>query len=274
MYMKKSAAFILAMVFALMMLSGCNEKKSEPSSPESPDTPVTPDPPEYDIIDICDNKYKQVQIGDQVWMTENMRCEKYDTQSGMEGATITKYTSKNPGGSTYAPYCVDASEKELWDSDKYAKSLSSKQVEKLGYLYSWAAAVGFETENAAKDQATPFEENRQGICPNGWHVPTDAELETLANYIESNATAGKKLKTTSGWYNDGNGTDDYSFAALPSGLAGGSTMSGVGYSATFWTATPSGKGSARGRYLSYNFNSLTSTNYSKDFAFSVRCIKN
>lgn len=261
--MKKSTALVLAMTFALLMLLGCKEKQSEPSSPDTPESVVN---------DICGNAYKCVKIGSQVWMAENMRCEKYDTQSEHAGARITKYTSKNPDSETSGPYCVDASKKELWDSDEHAINLSSDQIEKLGYLYSWAAAVGLEDESASQSQATPFEGARQGICPNGWHVPTSVEWSTLENSVGSNA--GKKLKTTSGWYGGGNGTDAYFFAALPPSYAYGSTVYGVGNYTGFWTATPEDISNAYNRSLQYEKDILDSYVNSKHYAFSVRCVKN
>lgn len=261
--MKKSTALVLAMTFALLMLLGCKEKQSEPSSPDTPESVVN---------DICGNTYKCVKIGSQVWMAENMRCEKYDTQSEHAGATITKYTSKNPDSETSGPYCVDASKKELWDSDEYAINLSSEQIEKLGYLYSWSAAVSLENESASQSQAIPFDDNRQGICPNGWHVPTDAEWSTLEDFVGSNA--GEKLKATSGWYSDGNGTDAYSFAALPPSYAYGSSVCGVGNYTGFWTATPDDNSNAFNRSLQYAEDILDSYVNSKHYAFSVRCVMN
>lgn len=231
-----------------------------------PDDPTT-------VTDACGNKYKVVTIGSQVWMAENMRCNKYDTESERAGATLS--TSSDL---THAPYYTDASDKSLWDSNsqEYGANLTSEQIGKLGYLYNWAAAVGLATAE--------FSTNRQGICPNGWHVPTDAEWDTLRNYVGSNA--GKKLKATSGWYNGGNGTDDYFFAALPAGYAIGSTVYYVGYYAYFWTATPKNISSYLDADYAFNSNLFYLSgglygglygggHYSnKNSALSVRCVRN
>ena len=232
------------------------------------------------VKDICKNTYNCVKIGKQVWMAENMRCNKYDTDSERKGAEITLYAHENPEIQTYNPYCIDASEKELWEDDKYAGSLSSEQIEKLGYLYNWAAAVGLKDESAAKEQTAPFDGNRQGICPNGWHVPTADEWDTLCEAIggTKNDTGkfpevGKKLKTTSGWYKEGNGTDEYSFAALPAGYYD-IDLCYVGYSASFWTATRYSSEKAYHIYLSHNHNYLQFRERNKYYAFSVRCVKN
>jgi uncharacterized protein (TIGR02145 family) len=78
-------------------------------------------------------------------------------------------------------------------------------------------------------------------CPSGWHLPTDAEWTTLENAVGS--SAGKKLKSTSGWeyYSDATkGTDNYGFSALPGGTVGllnGSSDAGEG--GWWWSATES-----------------------------------
>lgn len=216
-----------------------------------PDDPTT-------VTDACGNKYKVVTIGSQVWMAENMRCSKYDTQSERAGATLSTSSS-----STYAPYYINGRNA----TSSYSVNLTSEQRSKLGYLYNWAAAVGLATESAVKNQTSSFSGNRQGICPNGWHVPTVAEF-----YVGYNS--GKKLKTTSGWYDNGNGTDEYHFAALPAGYFNGYTLYNVGTSANFWTATPYNNSNAHRRYVYYDDDNLYSDNYNKSSAQSVRCIKN
>ncbi len=276
--MKKTATLILSITFALLMLSGCNEKKSEPAGPDAPNTPVTPDTPETpvapvtpenEVQDICGNKYKCVKIGEQVWMAENMRCDKYDTQSERNGATLSTSSEE-----TYVPYYTDASDKSLWNSysQEYGANLTSEQIYKLGYHYNWAAAVGIATAEDAKAQTSSFSSNRQGICPNGWHVPTSAEWNTLENYIGTNV--GKKLKTTSGWFGGYNGTDIYSFAALPAGYAYGSMVRDVSYSAYFWTAIPYDRDCVYYRSLYLSSDYIVAGYYNKSYASGVRCIKN
>ena len=232
------------------------------------------------VKDICGNKYKYITIGSQVWMAENMRCDKYDTQSGRTGATLSTSSDR-----TYAPYYTNASDKSLWNSDsqEHGVNLTLVQIDKLGYLYNWAAAVGVATAEEAKAQNSEFSTNRQGICPNGWHVPTRAEWDALGVALggtkESNGNfpnVGKLLKTISGWYYSGNdnGTDAYSFSALPSGYASGSAVNGVGRVADFWTATPSNSTYTFERSLSCSADFLNHGFFSKDYALSVRCVRN
>ena len=106
------------------------------------------------------------------------------------------------------------------------------------------------------------------VCPSGWHLPTDAEWETLINY------AGiKKLKAKGGWSNS-NGTDDYGFSALPGGFGnvGGVVFDYVGSGGSWWSASVNNDGSAY--YWSMGYYSVTEGRSStgKSYLFSVRCV--
>lgn len=251
----------------LAVLSGC--KKDYPSNKHSVGT----------VKDICGNTYNYVKIGDQYWTAENMRCNKYDTESERAGATIP-----TEDGST--PFYKDASNKNNWASAECAGNLTNKQISILGYLYNWAAAVGVENGNK---QTSEFNSKRQGICPNGWHVPTYKEWDILAEFIEStnansNGRIGTHLKATSGWYSKDNdykaGFDTYGFTALPSGYAEDSKVSLseglIGRDTFFWTSTPDGAYDAFSLYLFYADEDIYpySGDKNKSIGFSVRCVKN
>ncbi len=223
--------------------------------------------------------YPQVTIGTQVWMAENYRCSKYDTES--EAYKEGRYTIPTSKNYTYTPYYTDASDKNKWDKEyNYSDNLTDAQVKKLGYLYNWAAAVG--VADGGK-QTTDFTGNRQGICPNGWHVPSRAEWQTLYDYIYNDKSltsneVGKYLKTTSGWYQNGNGLDSYGFAALPAGDASGSEMhyvkvNDVGFNVSYWSSVSPDSGSAYNHTLRYSDDHLTERVGCFDFAYSVRCLK-
>lgn len=270
----KTVKFIsIALAGALLVLSACRKESSKEPSPTD------------QVTDACGNTYQVVKIDKQCWMAENLRCNKYDTQSEAYNASwLTNNTIPTPEGVVDTPYCTDASDKNNWNSDsktRYGVDLTDAQVEKLGYLYNWAAAVGIAN---GKEQATAFSVNRQGICPNGWHVPSKAEWQTLYDYIynekslKSN-TVGKYMKTTSGWYNGvfdyKPGLDIYGFAVLPAGNASGNIVSNVGYSAYFHTSTPKevGNSDAYGLSLYYNYDYLNNNHGDKAYGRSVRCVK-
>jgi len=135
-----------------------------------------------------------------------------------------------------------------------------------GRLYNWATA--------------------NNVCPNGWHLPGDTEFGTLMIYIDRSCsisgdcpTAGKLLKTTSGWNNNGNGTDAYGFAALPSGNSWGNNnnFGMLGEEATWWTSTPTQHNDklAFRRRIDYDKDGTFQNQYNKSENFySVRCLKN
>lgn len=138
---------------------------------------------------------------------------------------------------------------------------------KYGRLYTWAAAMS--------------------ICPKGWHLPTKAEWEALivavddsiAEYENENM-AGTWLKSASGWKWDekadksGNGTDTYSFSALP---AGHRNHSGNYYDESedvgFWSSTEGDSGYAIRMYLFYSGDTASLFDENKLDGFSVRCLK-
>lgn len=269
---------LFALLTVSIALASCN-KKNEPENSDAPQNDET----SGTVKDICGNTYNYVKIGEQYWMAENMRCNKYDTESERPNATIAT-TSESY---SYAPYFINASDKSTWDNDcLYSESLTDTQIQKLGYLYNWAAAVGLETEADALAQVTEFNGKRQGICPNEWHIPTKAEWNVLKDYAGGQNIAGKKLKATSGWSNaDGYlipGVDAFGFAALPAASGNGNHIGCLGIVAYFWTATPgkemtsSNKNDASYFYMYGDANELLDDGMSptKNQSFSVRCVKN
>lgn len=96
----------------------------------------------------------------------------------------------------------------------YANSTDS--CSKYGRLYQWASVMGLDTSynNKLWSGTLPH----QGICPSGWHVPSDTEWTILTTYIGGEDSAGTKLKSTNGWNISGNGTDTCGFRVLPAGV--------------------------------------------------------
>ncbi len=250
--MNKYFLFIGALF--VLLLSGC-EKKEDPQP----------------LSQKCSaSDYAQVTIGTQVWMAENYRCHKYDTESEAYKAGVKSVSISSVPVNT--PYYTDNSKIKLPDY------MNESHKEKLGYLYNWAAAVGVDD---GTKQVENFTEPRQGICPNGWHIPTLTEWNTMINFIEVSEgkgieSAGKYLKATSGWNVNGNGVDSYGFAVLPSGFSYGTNILEIGFNANFWTATVGGssKEKAYKRGFSYDSDRCSSDTYDKNIGQSVRCVKN
>jgi len=123
---------------------------------------------------------------------------------------------------------------------------------KYGRLYDWETA--------------------KRVCPSGWHLPSDDEWTVLTNFVGS--SAGKKLKATNGWNSAGNGTDNYGFAALPSGYGySGGVFNDVGYGGVWWSATENYANYAYSRDMYYNNGGVNRSDDYKLNLFSVRCLQ-
>lgn len=276
------SVFVGMMAVMLISLVSCNEKKepanqggNEPTEDTTPDDKSHDTPPPAIVVDNCGNKYGWVKIGDQYWMSENMRCYKYGSKSEWTSDDELKPSETT----TMNPYYLNASDKKNWYKDVYAKELSADQIAKLGYLYNWAAAMGFSSEAEAKAQTSEFSGKRQGICPDGWHVPSLDEWSAFKNFIEKTdgkgeKTAGKHLKSKSGWKNgEGNGVDTYSFNALPAFYTDKSNVVNyVGLEAMFWVTRPTNANEAFVFDIKAELSELAAGNYKKYGALSVRCI--
>jgi uncharacterized protein (TIGR02145 family) len=125
---------------------------------------------------------------------------------------------------------------------------------KYGRLYDWNTAMR--------------------ACPYGWHLPSNAEWDVLMAAVDGKETAGKKLKAKSGWYGNGNGTDEFGFSALPGGFGYSvGSFNNVGYNGDWWSASENGSDGAYGRYMDYDGDRAIWDDFSKNYLFSVRCVQ-
>jgi uncharacterized protein (TIGR02145 family) len=121
-----------------------------------------------------------------------------------------------------------------------------------GRLYNWSTATD--------------------ICPNGWHLPSDAEWTTLTDFVGS--AAGTKLKANSSLWSTNTGTDDYGFAALPGGHSNPDGSFGNGSrNGGWWSATESNANYAYNRFMSYSNENVNKDNNIKTTLGSVRCLQ-
>jgi uncharacterized protein (TIGR02145 family) len=116
-----------------------------------------------------------------------------------------------------------------------------------GFMYNWPAVM----HGAASSASNPS--NVQGICPVGWHIPSDAEWDALGSFVAADNgglsngytftdgnwnKVGKNLKATTDWASPGNGTDNYGFTGLPGGRrAYSGSFTEIGDFTYFWSAT-------------------------------------
>ncbi|MCQ2098225.1 MAG: hypothetical protein MJY87_09845 [Fibrobacter sp.] len=125
----------------------------------------------------------------------------------------------------------------------------------------------------------------RGVCPEGWHLPSEEEFEDLKTLAGQKAGDIDKavivLKSTTGWNDDykgesGNGTDGLGFGALPAGgyFSIGDFFSLEGDCAFFWSSTEYDSNGAYGLGLGYDFERAYVGSLNKNYGFSVRCVKN
>ncbi len=162
------------------------------------------------------NIYKTVTIGTQTWMAENLR-----------------YRYQQPT--------------EELDSSSFCYNETIEDCDKYGRYYLWSAAMdsaGYFTNDGLGCGNGVYCEPTypvQGLCPDGWHLPSETEAEILLEYTLSKSDGGHSLKATDGWFIPG--TDEYGFNALASGIwhpgdeAYTQGTYGEGWNAEFWTST-------------------------------------
>lgn len=220
------------------------------------------------VIDYDGNEYLTVAIGDQIWMAENLK--------------VTNY-----GDGTVIPLVEMISQWEgLSSSDKayswYDNNISYK--ESFGALYTWAATMNgmIGDENASGIV--------QGVCPEGWHIPSDEEWNQLELYLGM-SPAESDVKGARG-YNIGsmlagdpeswidgilknNSLFGFSgFSALPGGgRRYNGTFDRMGENANFWTSTEYDNTLAWGRHIYSKYSTVHRYSNVKSDGFSVRCVK-
>jgi uncharacterized protein (TIGR02145 family) len=151
-----------------------------------------------------------------------------------------------------------------------------------GRLYDWSTAMNLPSSCNSSSCASQIQSKHRGICPEGWHIPTNDEWSTLESYVGGSDIAGRKLKATSGWNScgpSGSGSsyvceDAFGFSALPGGYR---YADGIFYSAGnygyWWCASEDDARYACYRNMSYFSDFAYWYYYDKADGFSVRCLQ-
>ncbi len=197
--------------------------------------------------------YNTVQIFSQCWLKENLNV----------GTMIPGVNEMSDNG-ILEKYCY-------YNNPDYCIT--------YGGLYQWDEMMQYTTQQGS-----------QGICPPGWHIPRDEEWKVLEGAVDSlfrighpiwnsygyrGYDAGMKLKTTSGWTENGHGTDEFGFSALPGGYRySNGLFSYKGMHSLWWSSTEGNITSAWNRYLSYK-NKIVDRDYgdNKIYGFNIRCLR-
>lgn len=213
------------------------------------------------MIDTRDNKqYKTVKIGDQVWMAENLNFD-----PGQGGSGDTKYD---------------------WS---WCHNNKAEHCDVAGRFYTWAAAIDSVKLATDADKTMDCGYGKEcgldsagsatlirGICPDGWHLPNNGEWNSLFTAVGGAGKAGTLLKSRTGWYGNGNGTDAFGFTALSVGRSYSyASFDFDGLYAYFWSATENDSSYAYGMYLYYRGDDVGAGLFDsyKNYGFSVRCVK-
>jgi uncharacterized protein (TIGR02145 family) len=195
------------------------------------------------ISDICGNVYRIKKFGSQVWMIDNLKTAKY--RNGDSIACVLNDTIWSRGDVAAYSYYI-------------AKTTN---INRYGLLYNWAAIS-----------------EERNIAPEGWHIPTDAEWETLINYLGGNLIAGGKMKGETdkvAWsFPNTGGTNESSFSGLPAGQRNyDATYSGIGTIGSWWAKSEFNASKSWSFSVGTNYKSITKLALDKGIGFSVRCVK-
>lgn len=225
-------SIVLISVFGAFTLlnSSCDKDKDDDDDNKVPTS----------VTDIDGNVYQVVTIGDQLWMSENLR--------------VTKLTNGNP-----IPLFEVDSQWVQGDTMGYCfYDNNPSHGATYGALYNYYAV-----------------ETRK-LCPEGWRMPSDAEWTKMTDLYGGENNAGGPLKTTTGWDSPNTGaTNESGFNAMPGGMRFNypGNFYYMGSFANFWTGTVFSSSHAWYRRLRHNQATILRANIDKAYGYSVRCIK-
>jgi uncharacterized protein (TIGR02145 family) len=188
--------------------------------------------------------YNTVQIGNQCWFKENLNV-----------GTI-----------------IDGDNNQLNNSliEKYCYNNDPANCTIYGGLYQWDEMMQYTTQQGA-----------QGICPAGWHLPTNVEWTALADFLGGEDVAGGKMKTTgtieagTGLWHDPNtgATNESGFTALPSGIRMDGSFSSLNGQAIFWSSSENIANNAWSRQLTNYYVSVINIYHWEQNGYSARCLR-
>jgi uncharacterized protein (TIGR02145 family) len=185
-------------------------------------------------------------------------CGGDDNPGGNSGGGGGSYTytggTKVIGGLTWMTENLNRETSNSWCYDD-----DNSNCTKYGRLYTWDAAMS--------------------ACPSGWRLPTRENWNSLVTAVGGSSVAGSKLKSTSGWSSNRNGTNEFGFSALPGGFRNTyGSFSYAGSRGAWWSATELDRGYAYSRYMYSDYSDYASVvgeynGNGKGYGFSVRCVR-
>lgn len=192
------------------------------------------------VNDVEGNVYGTVKIGSLCWMTSNMRTKTYNDGREVPAAMI-------------------------YESEFYPDN--SSNYDNFGFLYTWYSAVGLPEDEAGEPErgADGFV---QGICPEGWHIPTYAEMNTLKNHRTED------VRSTELWLQPNDNTNNSGFSALPGGLFNSdiSRFEKLYGNCYFWTDSAPSDKTVMTCQIPHNCDMVRLMECKKNNAYSIRCV--
>ena len=190
-------------------------------------------------VDASTNNLNTIKIGNQTWATRNLNLETYRNGEAIPQVQDAKAWANLSTGA----WCY------------YENNTANGST--YGKLYNWYAV-----------------NDPRGLAPIGYHIPTDNEWTILTENLGGESKAGTKMKSTSGWKNNGSGTNTSGFAGLPGGFRDyNGDFYYIGANGFWWSSSESYTSNAWVRNLS-NDNGNVGRNYGfKQDGFSVRCLR-
>lgn len=199
------------------------------------------------VRDERDGKWYQiVKIGSQTWMAENLAYLPSGYTMSMDTSSIKPYY--------YVYGYMDFDVETAKGEPNYTQ---------YGVLYNWTAAMNSTLTAGA-----------QGVCPDGWHLPSQSDWDQLVVNTGGLADLGSALKASSSlWYENSKGTDQWGFAALPGGFFDGAKFAAINNEGYWWTST---REATSTKAYAWKMDITPEVSYSESDlgkGFSVRCVK-
>ncbi len=244
--------YVIWITLLVLAMASCKEKYNENPAIVISDA----------VADIDGNLYDAVQIGEQVWMASNLKTTRY-----ADGTEI-------PNGAYQSSDTV---------AYRYAPADNEANVAQFGYLYNWAAVMhGADFSNASPSGV-------QGVCPDGWHVPSNAEWKTMTDFVRRDPdymyvslSEAKALAAPAGWDTthllntpgrDQRLNNATGFNAKPAGCFAFGDYQDFGGYAHFWTSVRTSDYYGGGRSIGFNRTEAGSYESSLFYGRSVRCVR-
>ena len=199
--------------------------------------------------------YATVLIGEQCWFTGNLRSENYENGDAIP-SILSDSDWENTTSGAVAVYGAGGSpcDNQFSSNGDVCDELLS--LNEYGRLYNWYAV-----------------DDARGLCPSGWHVPSDEEWTVMTDHLGGESVAGSQMKSNYGWYNGVNGTNSSGFSGLPGGYRSPfGIFSFAGRDGHFWSSSPNGS-DAWFRVLTIEGEGVYRNDGNPRRGYSVRCVR-